>query len=162
MTRRHSSVHHRPGRSRGQALVEFALIAPVFVVLLFGVMEAGRFILFYEMLNNATREGARYAIVHGARSSNPTGPPDDPAGAEVKQAVQNAAMSLAGSGELYVPNPVWLPGGTAEHPSPGDPSTGNNERGNYVTVFVDYTYTPLIPLLPPIRISAESTLVVNN
>ena len=43
------------------------------------MIEGGRFILYYETLNNATREGARYAIVNGANalctaSSGPTGP----------------------------------------------------------------------------------------
>ena len=67
-----------PARSssrRGQALVEFALVAPMFFLLLFGIIEAGRFIFYYETLNNATREGARYAIVNGANSIGcPTGP----------------------------------------------------------------------------------------
>jgi Flp pilus assembly protein TadG len=143
--------------------VEFALIAPLFFLLLFGTIEGGRFIFYYEMLNNATREGARYAIVHGANSSNPTGPPDDTTGTEVKQVVQNAALNLAGSGELFVPNPVWRPAGTLVHPKPGDTFDGaNNRRGSYVTVFVNYTYSPLLAVLPPITISAESTLVVNN
>ncbi len=53
---------------RGQALVEFALVAPIFFLILFAIIEGGRFILYYETLNNATREGARYAIVNGANS----------------------------------------------------------------------------------------------
>ncbi len=62
-------------RSRGQALVEFALLAPVFFLVLFAIIEAGRFMFYYEILNNATREGARYAIVNGANSLVcPTGP----------------------------------------------------------------------------------------
>ena len=63
-------------RSRGQALVEFALLAPVFFLVLFAIIEAGRFMFYYEALNNATRQGARYAIVNGANSLVcPTGPP---------------------------------------------------------------------------------------
>ena len=49
-------------------MVEFALVAPMFFMLLFGIIEVGRFIFYYEVLNNATREGARYAIVNGANS----------------------------------------------------------------------------------------------
>ena len=60
----------------GQAMVEFALVAPMFFLLLFGIIEAGRFIFYYETLNNATREGARYAIVNGANTLGcPSGPP---------------------------------------------------------------------------------------
>src|SRR6185295_11724401 len=81
-------------RSRGQALAEFALVAPIFFLVLFAVIEAGRFMFYYETLNNATREGARYAIVHGVNSFDCTGRPApgaasacDPSGADVKQRV---------------------------------------------------------------------------
>jgi Flp pilus assembly protein TadG len=71
--------------TRGQALVEFALAAPIFFLLLLGILEGGRFIYQYETLNNAARAGVRYAIVHGAESMNPTGPPDDPTGAGIRR-----------------------------------------------------------------------------
>ena len=54
--------------SAAQALVEFALVAPIFFLLLFAIIEGGRFMMYYQTLNNATREGARYAIVHGSNS----------------------------------------------------------------------------------------------
>ena len=76
MTRRARlrTLPHRRSH-RGQALVEFALVAPMFFLVLFAIIEAGRFIFYYETLNNATREGARYAIVNGANSLGcPTGP----------------------------------------------------------------------------------------
>ena len=62
------TMNGRRKGSRGQALPEFAIVAPLFFLLLFGIIEAGRFIYYYEVLNNATREGARYAIVNGASS----------------------------------------------------------------------------------------------
>ena len=74
-------------------MVEFALVAPMFFLVLFGIIEAGRFIFYYETLNNATREGARYAIVNGANTIGcPTGPPApgrrpcDPTGDDVEAA----------------------------------------------------------------------------
>jgi hypothetical protein len=161
-------------RSRGQTLVEFAFVAPMLFLLILGTIEAGRFILFYEVLNNATREGARYAIVHGADSTCPSGPPPagtvnncDPAGDNVKAAVADATIDLAGTGDLFVYDPVWTNRSTPANPVPGDPSTGTNARGEYVTVFVDFTYKPLIKevldvaVLPDIAINAESTLVIN-
>ena len=161
-------------RSRGQALVEFTLVAPLLFLLILGTIEAGRFLLFYEVLNNATREGARYAIVHGADSLCPSGPPPvgsvnncDPAGDNVKTAVADASMELASAGDLIVHPPVWTNRSTPANPSPGDSSTGTNARGEYVTVFLDFTYQPMISevldvgFLPNIGISAESTLVIN-
>lgn len=146
----------RRRRTRGQALVEFALVAPLFFLVLFAVVEAGRFMLYYEALNNATREGARYAIVNGANSLGcPTGPPApgssscDPTGENVRQRVRTAAFGVLGAG--VVVTPTWH-----------DPA--DNGRGSTVTVTATYTYSTLIPLvfLPAITVQAESSLVVNN
>ena len=46
---------------RGAAAVEFALIAPVLLVLLFGIIDFGLAINRYAMVNNAAREAAREA-----------------------------------------------------------------------------------------------------
>ena len=162
-------------RSGGQAMAEFAIVAPMLFLLILGIIEAGRFIFFHETLSNATREGARYAIVHGADSPNPSGPlPNgqvnhyDPDGDRIIDRVRETALDLASSGELVVHDPVWTNRQLSDiHPSPGDSSTGTNDRGEYVTVFLDYTYSPLldeivnIGFLPDITISAESTLVIN-
>ena len=47
---------------RSQAIVEFAIIAPVLVLLLFGVVDFGRAIYVYATLNQAVNEGARTAV----------------------------------------------------------------------------------------------------
>jgi Flp pilus assembly protein TadG len=51
-------------RRRGQALVEFALIIPLFLLLLVGIFDLGRAVFAYNTLTNAAREGARIAIVN--------------------------------------------------------------------------------------------------
>src|SRR5687767_11171498 len=95
MIRRSMTNPHAARRSRrGQALVEFALVAPIFFLVLFAIVEAGRFIYYYEILNNATREGARYAIVHGENSFDPTGPPHDASGADVIAQVRRSAIGM--------------------------------------------------------------------
>jgi hypothetical protein len=145
----------RRRRSRGQALVEFAIVAPMFFLVLFAVVEAGRFMLYYETLNNATREGARYAIVNGANTLGcPTGPPApgstpcDEAGDDVVQRVREAAFGVLGAGVIVTP--IWH-----------DPA--DNGRGSTITVTATYTYASIIPLpLPSITVEAESSLVVNN
>lgn len=57
----------RRGRrpSRGAAAVEFAFVAPVFLLLVFGILEFGRAVMLHQMLTNGARECARYAIVPG-------------------------------------------------------------------------------------------------
>jgi len=49
--------------SRGQALVEFALILPLLMVVLMGILELGRAWNMKQVLTDAAREGARLAVV---------------------------------------------------------------------------------------------------
>lgn len=49
--------------SRGQALLEFALVIPLIMLLLMGLFDFGRGIYAYNTLSNAARDGARKAIV---------------------------------------------------------------------------------------------------
>ena len=141
-------------RSAGQALAEFALVAPIFFLLLFAIIESGRFVFYYEVLNNATREGARYAIVNGANSFSSTGSPaapgttsSNPSGSDVVDRVRSAAFGMPGSAISV--NASWDP---------------DNGRGSTVTVIASYSYSSLVPIvpLPPITVEAESSLVINN
>lgn len=50
--------------TNGQALVEFALVFPIAIILLLGVFDIGRAVFLYNGLTNAAREGARLAIVN--------------------------------------------------------------------------------------------------
>lgn len=49
---------------RGQALVEFALVIPIFLLVLIALFDLGRAVFAYNTLTNAAREGARMAIVN--------------------------------------------------------------------------------------------------
>ena len=50
-------------RREGQSLVEFALIMPVVVVIIFGIIEFGRLWMTMNILTGAAREGVRVAAV---------------------------------------------------------------------------------------------------
>ncbi|MEO5964509.1 MAG: TadE/TadG family type IV pilus assembly protein [Candidatus Limnocylindrales bacterium] len=57
---------HRAARgegSRGQGLVEFALIAPILILLLVAIFDVGRLVFAYNDITNAARVGTRVAIV---------------------------------------------------------------------------------------------------
>jgi Flp pilus assembly protein TadG len=56
----------RRKRSRGQALVETAMMAPILIVMLVTVIDLGRAAYVYTTLSNSVREGARVAIRTGA------------------------------------------------------------------------------------------------
>ena len=64
-----SLMHNKPlrpvgsRRHRGVALLEFALVAMIFFTLLIGIMEFGRWLFTLNAANEATRLGARLAVV---------------------------------------------------------------------------------------------------
>jgi Flp pilus assembly protein TadG len=57
-------------RRRGAAVVEFAVVAPVFFLLVFGMIEYGRMVMVQQILTNASREGARLAVLDGITTAN--------------------------------------------------------------------------------------------
>ena len=60
------SLQHRlRSKSKAQGMVEFALITPILLLLLFGVIDFGWMVFNYSQLYNALREGVRYGSVPG-------------------------------------------------------------------------------------------------
>jgi Flp pilus assembly protein TadG len=57
---------------RGAAVVEFAIVAPVLILLILGMIEYGRLVMCQQVLTNATREGARAAVLDGATTTSVT------------------------------------------------------------------------------------------
>lgn len=62
-------MNGRIGVERGQATVEFALVLPIAVVLVVGLIQVGLTITTQLVLENAAREGARAAAVAPAAAS---------------------------------------------------------------------------------------------
>ena len=52
----------RASRRRGQSLVEFAIMTPIFFLAIFGVLEIGRLLLTQMTLQHALREAGRFAV----------------------------------------------------------------------------------------------------
>jgi Flp pilus assembly protein TadG len=61
ISKRHKCRAHP--REEGQALVEFALLLPIFLLLVMGVVEFGRAWNSYQVVTDAAREGARTAVL---------------------------------------------------------------------------------------------------
>lgn len=96
-------IRQRKHSDRGQAIVEFALVLPVLLLLVLGIIQFGRLYSNDETITNATRAGARVAAVSRATS--------DPVGTTI-QAVKAAAPNLTQS-QINVtvsPAPPWQPG----------------------------------------------------
>lgn len=55
----------QPNRENAQGMVEFALILPVLLLIVLGLIETGRLIFIYSSVTNAAREAARYGSATG-------------------------------------------------------------------------------------------------
>ena len=60
-------AHHRLGGRRGQSLVEFALVVPMLLLMLVGIIEFGRAWNWSQVVTEAARQGARKAAVLNAQ-----------------------------------------------------------------------------------------------
>lgn len=140
----------RGAKSRGQSLVEFALVLPIFLVLFFMVMDFGTAIFTYNSLTNAAREGARLAIVNQDTDSI--------------IARAKAQVSIA---ELNVPN---VEVGFYQQASDGTPDIStpcpDAAVGCLAVVSFEATYRPLTPVIGNIlfkngvTFTAETVLTV--
>lgn len=93
-----------PRWQRGAAAVEMAIIMPLLLLFIAGIVDFGRYFLVEIQLSNAAREGARVAVI--GESS-----------AEVITRVETAAPVVAG---LAVSTPRLCPGTDAEVVATGD------------------------------------------
>lgn len=60
------------GKSRGSAMAEFAIVLPLLILLLFGMIEFGVALYNQAVISNASREGARWAASYYINPSNST------------------------------------------------------------------------------------------
>jgi Flp pilus assembly protein TadG len=81
---------------RGQAMVEMALILPLLILLIFGMIQFGLIFNYKFTLDNAVREGARFAAVGPFSDTSPNGETgaSTPVKAEIVNRVKNYAVGL--------------------------------------------------------------------
>ena len=113
----------------GASLLEFSLVAFMFIIVMLGVAEMGRMLLVYTTIADAARAGVRYAIVHGGdRSSGASGPGST---TNVVTVVQN----YSSIGLMKTTNPPLTV--AVSYPN-------GNAAGQPVQVTVTYVYDPLV------------------
>jgi len=115
-------------RPRGQALVEFALIVPIFILLLVGILDLGRAIYAYNTVANASREGVRVGIVN------------QNVGAITDHAVDHAVALGLDASSIDVD---FLEADYTD----AAPCNVTPRYGCVVHVAVEYQYTPATPIL---------------
>ena len=171
-------ARHR-ARASGQGLVEFSLVIPIFVVMLFGIVDFGRVIWARNSLENAAREGARFAIVHGGSASQtcPMGPasalvrvpPADttscPVYSPLTTPIKDVALSFAiAPGTGASATVCYHTAGTTCTGDTNSPATITNIRGSAVTVRVTSTLNLIVPSLLHLgsfAVTGESTMLIN-
>ena len=159
---------------RGQALVEFALVLPILVLLLTGFFDLGRVVLAHDSLSHAAREAARFAIVHGGSTRNmcPVGPLSDdwdaaPAPSAScanpspsKESIYAEAREQAAAAGFNVTVEVCY--GTD---CVGNSDTAENDRGTPVTVTVHTTVEMAAGSILGVGsfdVTGSSTMLVNH
>ena len=133
----------RSERGRGQALVEFAIVLPVFFLLVAGMFDFGLGIYSDLTLVNAAREGARIGVIDPGNTSAIEDRVRAMAGNldSDKLTVTVACERPSGSAFTSCTSPMWLP-------------------GDATRVTVDYRYSMFFPILfgTEIPLSSESKM----
>ncbi len=119
------------GGEGGAAAVEFAIIAPIFLAFLYGLLELARVIFTQGVLIYAVQEGSRYAAARGASTV-----------AQIENAVTGKFIGVSQGPATLTVTPTVNPDGTRT-----------------VTVSVQYTFTWLVSLfgMSSITLQANSS-----
>ena len=103
---------------KGQSLIEFAIILPLLLLILMGILEFGIMLNSYLSINNSAREGARLGIVNGSNL-------------EIEQLITNISPNL--NTENLTVNIT--------------PLDANRKSGDTLSVEVIYNYQVTIPII---------------
>jgi Flp pilus assembly protein TadG len=87
LVQRKSKLRQGCRRRRGAAVVEFALVAPIYFVLVLGTIEFGRCLMVTELLTEAARRGCRKGILEGTTTQ------------QIKDAATNFLSTVGVSGQ---------------------------------------------------------------
>ena len=126
---------------RGQSMVEFALILPLLLIVMFGIVDFGRAIFAYNSVSNAARSAARVAVVNQTA-------------ADIEDAAEDEAVGL---------DPLTV---TAGYTTPGGATCAPVERGCIARVDVTHAWLAATPLLNaivgPITLTSSAKMPVER
>ncbi|MDR3677032.1 MAG: TadE/TadG family type IV pilus assembly protein [Acidobacteriota bacterium] len=147
---------------QGSTLLEYAIVLPVLLAFLFGIMDFCRFLYTYHFVSEVAREGTRYAMVRGSTfgSTACTTPAIfacNATAANVQSYVQGLTPPGIASGSLAVTT-TW-PGTAPTGATTACPSGNNGKNpGCLVQVLVSYPFKFMLPFLP----SSASTWTMSS
>ena len=117
--------HTRKQRQKGNVVFEFALVFPLFAMLVLGIVDVSRAMLAYHALTHASEVAARFAAVRSATSTTPA-----TVGSITDRVLESSVGLDAAKVEV---NATWSPA---------------NTRGSVVRVEVAYEFEPVTPVIP--------------
>ena len=121
----------------GQALTEISIVIVLFVILAFGIIDAGRLMYNYNAVSFVAREAVRWAVVRGATSGHVATVAD----------VQNYAQSMSMGVPVNV-DVTWNP---------------DNQPGSAVVVTVRNDFSSMTPFVPsPMHLASSSRMIISR
>ena len=120
----------------GQGMAELAIILPLLLVILFGILDLGRSFYTYISLTNAAREAARYAAVNDSGASI----------TQVQRELDSGGKDISGcaAGSLTYS------------------ATGGGSRGNDYTVNVSCKFTLVTPFMSAILHATDNEITIHS
>ena len=125
----------------GQSLAELSIVLVLFLVVTFGIVDAGRLIFAYNVVSSSAREGVRWAAVRGGASGYAASK------ADIQSFVQSKTVGVP-----VTVDATWLP-------------DSDNQPGSSVVVTVTNDFAPIAPLpfVPKtIKLTSTSRMVISR
>ncbi len=123
-------------REEAQSLAEFALILPMFLIMIFGIIDFGMGLRAYVTLSSATREGARYGVVGNQAGTFISGGTGDCDGTTATSIVGKVCSTMNGLGleNMQTVTTECPPSVTSPPCAPGSPiEVSAEDRYHYIT-----------------------------
>lgn len=149
-------VTRRRRPENGQSLAEFALIAPIFFLMIFGIIDLSRAFQAYVTIQEAARGGARYAVTGRIDC---TGVAIQNRNNCIIHTVDVRVKDLDDHDSVTTSYRKWTYPTYADPPTEGDAG----QQCDAVEVEVEYTFHPITPvisrLIPDVPMQAKERLV---
>jgi len=160
--------------SKGQAVLEFALVAPILMLLVFGVIDFGIMFEHSIAVTNAARDGVRWAVTHPTAWSNANPAPSSTIEGQIQTA---GGVSNIPNNDQTISISYWVPSSSGGSTECGYYSASSNSfvalngytestcviPGNLIKVSIHATYnfiTPIFSALYPQGISISSSAIM--
>jgi Flp pilus assembly protein TadG len=149
----------RGRRQRGNVLLEQALVLPVMMLLMFGVIDMARALYTYHYVSYIAREATRWASV---RSTIANGGPVD------QGDVGNFVKDVSGMGldsTKFTTALAWIAPANLSPLCPGGLANNNTNRkpGCVVQVTVKYNFKFIVPIMPAgFTMTSESQMIITQ